>query len=90
MRLDLYLKTTGLIKRRTIAQQLCDNGRILVNGRAARSAKGVKPGDGITLLFSTRSVEIEILAIPGPGRKEFAVDPYRVVRETRVPRKDDT
>jgi ribosomal 50S subunit-recycling heat shock protein len=89
VRLDLFLKTARLIKRRTIARELCDHGRVLVNGRVARSAKEVKPGDGVTLLFSARSVEIEILAIPGPQRETGLVEPYRVIRETRFVKKDD-
>jgi ribosomal 50S subunit-recycling heat shock protein len=90
VRLDLFLKASCLVKRRAVAQELCDSGRVLVNGRAARPAKEVKPGYGITLLFSTRSVEIEILAIPATRRKSGVVEPYRVIREIRSARKDDT
>jgi ribosomal 50S subunit-recycling heat shock protein len=90
VRLDLFLKTSYLVKRRAVAQELCDSGRALVNGRAARPAKEVKPGDSITLLFSTRSVEIEILAIPAARRKSGMVEPYRVIRETRFAQKDAT
>ncbi len=90
MRLDLFLKTSGLVKRRTVAQELCDSGRALVNGRAARPAKEVKRGDGITLLFSTRSLEIQVLSIPEARRKSGMAESYQVIRETRSTQKDDT
>jgi ribosomal 50S subunit-recycling heat shock protein len=89
VRLDLFLKKSCLIKRRTVAQDLCDRGRVLVNGRVARPAKEVKPGDGIILIFSTRSVQIEILAIPAAKQKSVVVHPYRVVSERRLTQKDD-
>ncbi|HUI67295.1 MAG TPA: S4 domain-containing protein [Nitrospirota bacterium] len=89
MRLDLFLKKSGLIKRRTVAQDLCDTGRVLVNGRVARSAKEVKPGDGIMLVFSTRSVQFEILAIPGAKQTSVVVQPYRMISEKRFAQKDD-
>ena len=88
VRLDLFLKTSRLVKRRAVAQELCTSGRALVNGRVARPAKEVKPGDGITLLFSTRSIEIEILAIPAVRRNSGMAEPYRVIRETRFAQED--
>ena len=90
MRLDLFLKTSRLVKRRAVAQELCNSGRALVNGRAARPSKEVKPGDGITLQFSNRSIEIEILAMPAVRRNSGTNEPYRVIRETRFTHKDDT
>jgi ribosomal 50S subunit-recycling heat shock protein len=89
VRLDLFLKKSGLIKRRTVAQELCDAGRVLVNGRVARPAKEVKPRDGIVLDFSTRSVQIEVLAIPATKQKSVVVHPYRVISEKRPAQKDD-
>jgi len=89
VRLDLFLKTSGLVKRRTVAQGLCDTGRVLVNGRVARSAKEVKQGDVIMLVFSTRSVQIEILAIPAATQKSGVVQPYRVISEKSFAQKDD-
>ncbi|MGE5750827.1 MAG: S4 domain-containing protein [Nitrospirota bacterium] len=88
MRIDLFLKTSGLVKRRTVAQELCDMGRVLVNGRVARPAKEVTPGDVIMLVFSTRNVQIEILAIPAAKQKSGVVQPYRVISETRFAQKD--
>jgi len=89
VRLDLFLKTSGLVKRRTVAQELCDTGRVLVNGRVARSAKEVKQGDVIMLVFSTRSVQIEILALPAAKRKSVVVQAYRVISEKSFAKKDD-
>ena len=89
VRLDLFLKKSGLVKRRTVAQGLCDAGKVLVNGRVARSAKEVKPGDGLMLIFSTRSVQIEILAIPAASQKAGVVQPYRMISEKRFIQRDD-
>ena len=89
MRLDLFLKESGLVKRRTVAQKLCDTGRVLVNGRVARPAKEVKPGDGIMLVFSSRSVQIEILAIPEAKQKSVVIQPYRVISEKKFAQKDN-
>jgi ribosomal 50S subunit-recycling heat shock protein len=88
VRLDLFLKTSGLVKRRTVAWELCDTGRVLVNGRVARPAKEVKPGDNIMLVFSTRSVQIEILAIPAAKQKSRAFQPYCVIGEKIFAQKD--
>ncbi|HEX9137465.1 MAG TPA: RNA-binding S4 domain-containing protein [Nitrospirota bacterium] len=89
MRIDLFLKTSGLVKRRTVAQELCDMGRVLVNGRVARPAKEVAPGDVIMLVFSTRNVQIEILAIPAAKQKSGVVQAYRVISEKSFAKKDD-
>jgi ribosomal 50S subunit-recycling heat shock protein len=89
VRLDLFLKTSGLVKRRIVAQELCDTGRVLVNGRVARSAKEVKPGDGIMLVLSARSVQIEVLSIPEAKQQSHVVQLYRVISEKRFAQKDD-
>jgi len=89
VRLDLYLKTSRLVKRRTVAQAMCDEGRVLVNGREARPAKEVKPGDTITLAFSTRSVEIEVLGIPVTSKKGSAEELYRVTTDKRTENEDN-
>ncbi len=89
MRLDLFLKTSGLVKRRTVAQELCDTGRVLVNGQVARSAKEVKRGDVIMLVFSTRRVQVEILAIPAAKKKSGLDQQYHVISEKSFAQKDD-
>ncbi len=90
MRLDLYLKTSRIVKRRAVARAMCDEGRVLVNGREARPAKEVKPGDTITLAFSTRSMEIEVLGIPAASKKVAVEELYRVTTEKRTENEDDT
>ena len=84
MRLDLFLKASRIVKRRTVAQEMCEAGRVLVNDHASKQAKEVRQGDRITLLFSTKSVELEILDLPASSRQ---IDPsllYRVIAEKRV------
>ncbi len=84
VRLDLFLKSSRLVKRRVVARELCETGRALVNSRPARPAKELKQGDVITLHFSTRSIELEVLAIPGEtAGKPSPQDLYRVRSDKR-------
>ncbi len=90
VRLDLFLKTSRLVKRRAVARELCDHGRVLVNDRQAKPAKELKEGDIVTLQFSTRLIELEVLSIPaGPARKSPLHDVYRIRSDRRV-RGDNT
>jgi ribosomal 50S subunit-recycling heat shock protein len=87
MRLDLFLKTSRLVKRRTVAQEMCSGGRVLVNGHEAKPAKDVKPGDTVTLKFSSRIVELEIVGmLTSSSRKTLPEELYRVISETRLPK----
>ncbi len=87
MRLDLFLKTSRLVKRRTVAQEMCIAGRVLVNGHEAKPAKEVKQGDVITLKFSSRIVELEIAGmLDASSRKTSPEELYRVKSETRLPK----
>jgi len=87
MRLDLFLKTSRLVKRRTVAQEMCSAGRVLVNGHEAKPAKEVKPGDVITLKFLSRVVDLEIVGmVNAPSRKISPEELYRVTSETRLPK----
>ena len=81
MRIDKYLKVSRLIKRRTVAGDACDTGRIFVNGREAKPATRVKPGDEIKITFGTKTVTVEVLATPEHVRAEEAGTIYRVVSE---------
>ena len=63
MRLDKYLKVSRLIKRRTVAREACDAGRVLVNGRAARASYDVKSGDELELQFGQRTVKVRVLTV---------------------------
>ena len=69
MRLDKYLKISRIIKRRTVANEACDNGRVTLNGRVARASAEVKPGDIIVIAFGNRQTKVEVLAVQENVRK---------------------
>ena len=69
MRLDKFLKVSRLIKRRTIANEACDAGRVMVNGKVAKASANVKPGDVIEIGFGTRSVRAEVLSVAETSKK---------------------
>ena len=77
MRLDKYLKVSRLIKRRTIANEACDNGRISVNGRVVKASYEVKVGDKIEISMGTRTVAVEVLQISETVRKDDATAMYK-------------
>ena len=72
MRLDKYLKVSRLIKRRTVANEACDAGRVLVNDRPAKASVNVKAGDIIEIQFGTSSVKVEVLDVKETVRKDDA------------------
>ncbi|MDA8099943.1 MAG: RNA-binding S4 domain-containing protein [Nitrospiraceae bacterium] len=88
MRLDLYLKTSRLIKRRTLAKELCDAGRVLVNGREGQPATEIRPGDRIEVRYASRAIVVEVLVVPADRRPVAADSLYRIVAETRTPREE--
>lgn len=77
MRLDKYLKVSRLIKRRSVANEACDAGRILVNGKTAKASVNVKVGDVIEIQFGVKSVKVEVISVQETVRKEEAQDMYR-------------
>lgn len=77
MRLDKYLKVSRLIKRRTVANEACDAGRVLVNDRPAKASVNVKAGDTIEIQFGTSSVKVEVLDVQETVRKDDAKELYR-------------
>lgn len=79
MRLDKYLKISRLIKRRTVANEACDNGLVSVNGKSARASYDVKVGDVITLRFGVRTVSVEVLCVQENVRQADAAALYREV-----------
>lgn len=79
MRLDKYLKVSRLIKRRTTANEACDNGLVSVNGRPARASYEVKAGDRISLRLGAREVTVEVLAVQETVRQSEAGTLYRQV-----------
>ena len=79
MRLDKYLKVSRLIKRRTVANDACDIGRVLVNGRPAKASYDVKVGDQISIAFGQRTVTVEVLAVEETAKKDEAAAMYREI-----------
>jgi len=79
MRLDKYLKVSRLIKRRTVANEACDNGRISVNGRVVKASYEVKPGDKIAIALGARTVTGEVLVVADNVRKDDAVTMYKEI-----------
>ena len=79
MRLDKYLKVSRLIKRRTVANEAADSGRVLLNGKEAKPSANVKPGDIIEIAFGTKTVKVEVLAIADPSRNEEAKELCRYI-----------
>ena len=77
MRLDKYLKVSRLIKRRTVANEACDNARVTVNGRAAKASYDVKVGDKLQIQFGTKTLCIEVLQVADNVRKDDACAMYR-------------
>jgi ribosomal 50S subunit-recycling heat shock protein len=82
MRLDKYLKVSRLIKRRTVANEVCDSERITVNGKVQKASYNVKIGDEITIPFGTKSVSVKVLEIKETTKKTEAVGMYEVIAET--------
>lgn len=81
MRLDKYLKVSRLIKRRTVANEACDNARVTVNGRPAKASHDVKPGDVISIAFGSRTLAVEVLAVADAVKKDDAAAMYREIPE---------
>ena len=79
MRLDKYLKVTRLIKRRTIANEACDAGRVLVNGKVARASYEVKEDDVIEIQLGQRPLKVQVVSVTESARKEEAAQNYRVI-----------
>ena len=79
MRLDKYLKVSRLIKRRTVANEACDNGRISVNGRVVKASYDVKVGDKIEISMGSRTVSVEVLQVAENVRKDDASAMYKEV-----------
>ena len=79
MRLDKYLKVSRLIKRRTVANEACDNGRISVNGRVVKASYEVKTGDKIEIAMGTRTVAVEVVQVADNVRKDDAGTMYKEI-----------
>ena len=81
MRIDKFLKVSRVLKRRTLAQEACDGGRVSVNGRSVKPSYNVKIGDVVEIAFNSGAVAFEILQIKETVRKEEAEKLYRIITE---------
>ena len=79
MRLDKYLKVSRLIKRRTIANEACDAGRVMINEKPAKASSNVKQGDIITIAFGNKEVKVEVLSVQETVKKEEAKELFRYI-----------
>ncbi|SFA51355.1 Ribosomal 50S subunit-recycling heat shock protein, contains S4 domain [Anoxybacillus pushchinoensis] len=84
MRLDKFLKVSRLIKRRTLAKEVADQGRVLINGQQAKASSTVKIGDEITIQFGQKHVTAKVIALQDHAKKEEASTLYEIVKEERV------
>ena len=81
MRLDKYLKVSRIIKRRTVAKEACDGGRVSINGKAAKAGAEVKEGDVLEIRFGARLGRYQITDVREVVRKENAAEMYKVLEE---------
>ncbi|MTV48472.1 RNA-binding S4 domain-containing protein [Heliobacillus mobilis] len=88
MRLDKFLKVSRIIKRRTVAKEVCEGGRVTVNGRPAKAGTEVQPGDRLILQFPQKTLEVEIQEIKENARVEEARELYRILREENLAREE--
>lgn len=79
MRIDKYLKVSRLIKRRTVANEACDAGRVSVNGKPVKSSYNVKVSDIIEIAFGTRQVKVEVTTVEETVRKDDAKEMYKTI-----------
>ena len=79
MRLDKYLKNSRIIKRRTVAKEACEQGRVLVNEKVAKPGHELKTGDLIKIVFGSKELEVRVVSMPENVRKEDAQNMYEVV-----------
>lgn len=84
MRLDKFLKVSRLIKRRTLAKEVSDQGRIEINGKEAKASSTVKVGDELTLRLGQRRITVRIEQVQETSRKEEAAEMYSILSEEKV------
>lgn len=81
MRIDKFLKVSRVIKRRTVANEACDRGRVSVNGKPAKAGTDVKPGDIVEVSFAGGKTKFEILNVSETVRKDDAKELYRIITD---------
>ncbi|HJG47655.1 MAG TPA: RNA-binding S4 domain-containing protein [Facklamia tabacinasalis] len=84
MRLDKFLKVSRLIKRRTVAKEVADQGRITINGNVAKSSSAVVVGDELTIRFGNRLMTVEVNELQESTKKEDAQNMYKIISEERL------
>ncbi|MCI1903860.1 MAG: RNA-binding S4 domain-containing protein [Enterococcaceae bacterium] len=87
MRLDKYLKVTRIIKRRTVAKEVADKGRVQVNGKTAKSSTDIGVGDELTILFGNKTLRVKVLDLKESTKKADAEKMYQIISEEK--RTDD-
>ncbi|WP_027410140.1 RNA-binding S4 domain-containing protein [Anoxybacteroides tepidamans] len=86
MRLDKFLKVSRLIKRRTLAKEVADQGRVAINGITAKASSTVKVGDEVTIQFGQKHVTVKITDLKETTKKEEAPHLYEIIKEERIDR----
>ncbi|NIK72185.1 MULTISPECIES: RNA-binding S4 domain-containing protein [unclassified Paenibacillus] len=89
MRLDKFLKVSRLIKRRTVAKDVSEQGRVWINGREAKASSTVKPGDELTIQYGQKTVTVRVERIAETTRKDEAGELYTLIKEEQRPREDN-
>ena len=79
MRIDKFLKNARIIKRRTVANEACDNGRITVNGRVVKASYNVAVGDVVEVVFGSRNLKFKVLSVNEHANKETAAEQYEII-----------
>ncbi len=85
MRLDKFLKVSRLIKRRTLAKEVADQGRIAINGTTAKASSNVKAGDQMEIRFGQKVVKVQVEKLQENSRKEEAAEMYTILSEDKIP-----
>ncbi|SES43442.1 RNA-binding S4 domain-containing protein [Psychrobacillus sp. OK032] len=88
MRLDKFLKVSRLIKRRTLAKEVADQGRITINGKVAKASSDVKAGDELSIRFGQKVVTASVDAIKDSAKKEEAASMFTIIKEERLEKVD--
>ena len=84
MRLDKFLKVSRIIKRRSVAKEVADKGRIQINGKLAKSSSTLKVGDVLQIQFGNKTLEVKVLALQDSTKKEDATRMYEILSEKRI------
>lgn len=84
MRLDKFLKISRIIKRRSVAKEVADKGRIQINGKLAKSSTDVRVGDAVRIQFGNKVLEIKVRELYESTKKEDAAKMYEIISEERI------